>query len=143
MAAAHLVDRVLPEVPIRQWVLSLPYTLRYRMAYDSRLVGDIHRIFVQAIFGTLRRRTGIGCKSRRAKCGAVTFTQRFGDALNLNLHFHMLALDGVYVEDDRLYPFSLGIASQRSGSGTCHGAHCVPHRKADGPLWACTSMRFL
>jgi hypothetical protein len=30
--AAHLVDRVLPEVPVRQWVLSLPFGLRYRLA---------------------------------------------------------------------------------------------------------------
>ncbi|MDM7996286.1 MAG: transposase zinc-binding domain-containing protein [Acidobacteriota bacterium] len=29
--AAHRVDRVLPEVPIRQWVLSLPFALRYRL----------------------------------------------------------------------------------------------------------------
>jgi hypothetical protein len=28
----------------------------------------------------------------------VTLIQRFGGALNLNLHFHMLFLDGVYVE---------------------------------------------
>lgn len=28
--AAHLVDRVLPEVPIRQWVLSLPFGLHYQ-----------------------------------------------------------------------------------------------------------------
>ena len=28
--AAHLVDRVLPEAPVRQWVLSLPFSLRYR-----------------------------------------------------------------------------------------------------------------
>ena len=28
--------------------------------------------------------------------GAVTFVQRFGDALNLNVHFHSLLLDGVY-----------------------------------------------
>jgi hypothetical protein len=28
----------------------------------------------------------------------VTFIQRFGDALNLNVHFHMLAQDGVYKE---------------------------------------------
>jgi hypothetical protein len=33
--AAHLVDRVLPEVPIRQWVLTLPYPLRHRCAYDA------------------------------------------------------------------------------------------------------------
>nr|QWP89219.1 hypothetical protein IHCLGBEB_00022 [Escherichia coli] len=30
--------------------------------------------------------------------GAVTLIQRFGSALNLNVHFHMLFLDGVYVE---------------------------------------------
>lgn len=30
--AAHLVDRVFPEVPVRQWVLSLPFHLRYRLA---------------------------------------------------------------------------------------------------------------
>ena len=35
--AAHLVDCVLPEVPIRQWVLTLPYPLRYRCAYDAQL----------------------------------------------------------------------------------------------------------
>src|SRR5580765_1571334 len=28
--AAHLVDRVLPHVPVRQWVLTLPHRLRYR-----------------------------------------------------------------------------------------------------------------
>jgi hypothetical protein len=32
----------------------------------------------------------------RAQCGAVSFIQRSGSALNLNLHFHTLALDGVY-----------------------------------------------
>jgi hypothetical protein len=39
--AAHLVDRVLPEVPIRQWVLTLPYPLRYRCAYDAKLTSDV------------------------------------------------------------------------------------------------------
>ena len=31
--------------------------------------------------------------------GAVTLIQRFGSALNLNIHFHMLFLDGVYVDE--------------------------------------------
>lgn len=31
-----------------------------------------------------------------AKTGAVTLIQRFGSALNLNIHFYMLFLDGVY-----------------------------------------------
>ena len=30
-----------------------------------------------------------------AQTGAVTLIQRFGSALNLNIHFHMLYLDGV------------------------------------------------
>jgi hypothetical protein len=29
--------------------------------------------------------------------GAVTLIQRLGGAINLNVHFHMLFLDGVYV----------------------------------------------
>ena len=57
--AAHLVDRVLPEIPHRQWVLTVPYTLRFLMAYDSKLIAEIHKIFIQAIFASLRRRAGL------------------------------------------------------------------------------------
>ena len=32
--------------------------------------------------------------------GAVTLIQRFGSALNLNIHFHILFLEGVYVYRD-------------------------------------------
>ena len=35
--AAHLVDRVFPAVPVRQWVLSFPHCLRYRLAWDHDL----------------------------------------------------------------------------------------------------------
>jgi hypothetical protein len=35
--AAHLVDHVLPHVPVRQWVLTLPYRLRYLLAYNHAL----------------------------------------------------------------------------------------------------------
>ena len=94
--AAQLVDRVLPEVPVRQWVLSLPFALRYRLAYDARLVRDVLHIFVAAVFGSLRRRARVHSGVRQAQCVAVTFVQRFGGALNLNVHFHTLVLDGVY-----------------------------------------------
>ena len=94
--AAHLVDRVLPEVPIRQWVLTLPYPLRYRCAYDARLASAGLRAFVRALFAELRRRTRRQWGVRAGQCGAVTFIQRFGSALNLNVHFHTLALDGAY-----------------------------------------------
>jgi hypothetical protein len=35
--AAHLVDRVIPDVPVRQWVLSFPFELRFRLA---RVAGE-------------------------------------------------------------------------------------------------------
>jgi len=35
--SAHLVDDVLPDVPVRQWVLSLPHRLRYLLAWDHAL----------------------------------------------------------------------------------------------------------
>jgi hypothetical protein len=82
--AAHLVDRVFPEVPVRQWVLSLPFALRYRLAYDSSLVRDVLQIFVRTIFASIRRRAGIAASNRQARCGAVAFIQRFSDALNLD-----------------------------------------------------------
>jgi len=40
--AAHLVDGVLPHVPVRQWVLSVPHRLRYLLAWDLRLVATVN-----------------------------------------------------------------------------------------------------
>ncbi len=39
-----------------------------------------------------------GQTHKSARTGAVTLIQRFGSALNLNIHYHMLFLDGVYVD---------------------------------------------
>lgn len=94
--AAYLIDHVFPEVPVRQWVLSLPFKLRYRMAYDSELMSDILNIFVRAVFGGLRRRARESLTLQHTQCGAVTFVQRFNSALGLNVHFHAIVFDGVY-----------------------------------------------
>jgi len=99
--AAHLVDRVLPEVPIRQWVMTLPYALRYRCAYDAKLTSEVLRAFLRALFAELRRRARRELGEQAEQCGAVTFIQRFGSAMNLNLHFHTLALDGAYLYEPR------------------------------------------
>ena len=78
------------------WVLTLPYPLRYRCAYDARLTSEVLRAFTRSLFAELRRRARSSWGAGAAQCGAVTFVRRFGSALNLNLHFHTLALDGVY-----------------------------------------------
>ena len=56
--AAWRVDRVLPEVPVRQWVLTLPFALRYRTAYDAERTAAVQREFLRAVFAGLRRRPG-------------------------------------------------------------------------------------
>jgi uncharacterized Zn finger protein (UPF0148 family) len=94
--AAHLVERVLPEVPVRQWVLTLPYPLRYRCAWDKQLTSEVLRAFLRALFADQRRRARKIHGVRKGLCASVTFIQRFGSALNLTPHFHSLVLDGVY-----------------------------------------------
>jgi hypothetical protein len=84
--AAHLVDGVLGGLPVRQWVLTLPFRLRYRLAYDHRLCRAVLGVFVRAPLGLAQRRAralGIG-----GRAGAVTAIQRCGSALNVNPHFH-------------------------------------------------------
>jgi hypothetical protein len=87
---------VLPEAPVRQWVLTLPYALRYRCAYNARLTSDVLRAFIRALCAELRRRAQRLWGVRAEQCGAVTVVQRFGSALDLNVHFHTLALDSAY-----------------------------------------------
>jgi hypothetical protein len=52
---AHLVDRVLPDVPVRQFVLSLPFELRPLAAFKADVLTALSRIFVEAIFSMYRR----------------------------------------------------------------------------------------
>src|SRR5262249_57334990 len=42
--AAHLVERVIPWVPTRQWVVSVPVPLRYWMASSQDLTAAVHTI---------------------------------------------------------------------------------------------------
>jgi hypothetical protein len=94
--AAFLVDRVLPVVPVRQWVVSLPIALRYKLAYDSKLAAKVLDLFVRSVFASLRQRARARYGRGRYECGSVTFQQRSGDAINLNPHFHAIVLDGVF-----------------------------------------------
>jgi len=93
-SAALLVDSVLPLKPIRQWVLSVPFALRWLLSSEPQVLGRALGVVTRAISSFLIKKAGFNHKT--AKTGAVTLIQRFGSALNLNVHFHMLFLDGVY-----------------------------------------------
>jgi|TARA_B110000503_G_scaffold110558_1_gene165447 hypothetical protein len=102
-SAAHLVDEILPKRPIRQWVLSVPFPLRYLFATNPQVMSRVLTIVHRVISTFLIKRSGRKVKSG-AQSGAVTLIQRFGSALNLNLHFHMLYLNGVYDNKGYFWP---------------------------------------
>jgi len=102
-SAAHLVDAVLPKRPIRQWVLSVPFQLRFLFATNPAVMSQVLTIVHRVIGTFLIKRAGMTVKSG-AQSGAVTLIQRFGSALNLNPHFHMLYLNGVYDAKGYFWP---------------------------------------
>jgi len=92
--AAHLVAAVLPWVPVRQWVLTVPYRLRYRMAFDHGLSWAVLSVFARVLLDAYAR--GAGARGiAGGRTGSITVIQRAGGGLNVNPHFHTLVLDGV------------------------------------------------
>jgi hypothetical protein len=153
-SAALLADEVFPAKPIRQWVLSLPFALRFLLATDpdalTQVLGIVYRTISAHILKKARLTRASGAT------GAVTLIQRFGSALNLNIHFHMLVLDGAYLIDTeppvfrRIVPPSLaqlqalverlaeriGLALQRQGvlARDAESSHLELDLNADGPM---------
>jgi Putative transposase/Transposase zinc-binding domain len=97
--AAHLVERVIPWVPTRQWVVSVPIQLRYWMASSQDLTAMVHTI-IRTTIGQyyVNKAVTRGFERANMQPGSVTFIQRFGSAINLNLHFHCVFLEGVYLD---------------------------------------------
>jgi hypothetical protein len=100
--AVHLVNDVLPAVPIRHWICTLPWGLRALLGYDRVLCSEVVRAFMGELTRSLRRRAKrvFGLASvAHAHTGAVAAVHRTDSAIRLNVHAHVLALDGVYVRD--------------------------------------------
>jgi Putative transposase/Transposase zinc-binding domain len=97
--AAHLVEQVIPWVPTRQWVVSVPVPLRYWMAASQELTAQVHTI-IRTTIGRyyVNQVVTRGVPRDKVQPGSVTFIQRFGSAINVNLHFHCVFLEGVYLD---------------------------------------------
>ena len=96
--AAHLVDCVIPRVPVRQWVLSFPIPLRILLAAHPQLLSPLLQCIHHVIATFLIKQSGL--QRSQAHTGAVTLIQRFGSAANLNIHLHCVVLDGVYCSSE-------------------------------------------
>ncbi|OQX32104.1 MAG: hypothetical protein B0D96_03155 [Candidatus Sedimenticola endophacoides] len=110
--AAHLVEEIFPQVPVRQWVLSLPKRLRYHLMQDADLAGRLLRIALRVIERTLREHCPDAPSS--ARYGGVTYIHRFGAALNTHLHYHSCMIDGLFAQTEsglRLYQ-AIGLSGE-------------------------------
>jgi hypothetical protein len=79
------VDEVLPHQPMRQWVLSVPFPLRFLFASQPGVMGRVLGIVYRTIATHLTHKAGY--TNSRAHTGAVTLIQRFGGAVNLIQHY--------------------------------------------------------
>jgi hypothetical protein len=102
--AAHLVDHVIPPVPVRQWVISVPKRLRGMLADRPRAVAALTKIFLAEIERPLLAASGVTAaadtpSASRSRLGGISFLHRFGSALNHHVHLHACVTDGVFVPD--------------------------------------------
>jgi hypothetical protein len=149
--AAHLVDHVIPHVPVQQRVricqFRPPIPLRVLLAAQPELVTPV----LQVVQGVIARHLldAAGLKADEGHGGAVTLSpdtntpvdclclakglasgqarparliQRFGSAANLNIHLHGLVLDGVYRRDADGAPTFV-----EAGSPTDEQLHALLH----------------
>ena len=91
--AAHLVDHVIPPLPVRQWVLSVPKRLRWYLEREPRAISAVLHILLRVIEAHLRRSSAA---SSHARLKAVSFIHRFGASLNRHVHYHCCVIDGVF-----------------------------------------------
>ncbi len=81
-AANIITDCILPNAPVRQWVMSLPFELRALAGTKPDVLTVFGRIFASP--------------PSASRASPVPFPQRFGGSLNLHVHLHLLAVDGVF-----------------------------------------------
>lgn len=98
-SSANLIDRVLPKVAYRQYVLSIPPVFRPFIARNKDLLTATFNIYNQAIKEHLIRKANLPDETKKAVCG-FTVIQRAGSALNLNYHFHGCYAEGLYYQEN-------------------------------------------
>lgn len=108
------MDDVMPRaVPLRQWVLTMPFSWRKRLAYDGALWSALTRVFTKVVSRFYGKHGG-----------AVIALQRTSSDMKLNPHVHAVFLDGHYVERAGELEFET-----RSRVSTSDVAHVLQHTR--------------
>ncbi len=95
-------ERIIGDKPVRHYVLTFPLPLSRALAYNHELLGKLVNAVVNAILAFIRRkaRKNFGLsRDKDAHPGAISSIHRCSSNLDLNVHIHILATDGVFVRD--------------------------------------------
>lgn len=96
--AAHLVDHVIPPVPVRQWVISVPKRLRYFLAERSEAVAALTRIFMREVERLVRRAAAAAASPADAADDMLTW-EHSGFSIDASVR---ISLDDRDCEPDRV-----------------------------------------
>ena len=89
----RLVTDVLPHVPFRHLVVSYPFEVGQKLAFQPSLISAVERL-VHKIIRVWQAKRGDG------KTGGMLFRHRFGSNLNSQMHTHLLLIDGGYRQQE-------------------------------------------
>ena len=93
--AAHIVDSVIPDVPVRQLVLTLPPDLRTVVAWNAELRGKVLTAFMRALEKHYVQQA-LAKGAVEPKFAAISVLQRWAGALRIFPHWHVLVADGAW-----------------------------------------------
>ena len=102
--AERMVEFVLPSVPYRQLVFTIPIALRKPFLFDRSLYGQLCRVAYGATRDYMRERAPWLARQSRAVPAMVVSPQSFGDLLVPHPHAHSVVSLGLFRKDGRYFP---------------------------------------
>ena len=106
--AAHLVDHILPDETLRQWVITFPQPLPRLLAWRPELLQRVLACVATSIEHHLRKKT----RHPTGKAGLVSFIQTFTGDLRLYVHLHVLVPEGLWFDADTPRFVRAGVPTQ-------------------------------
>jgi hypothetical protein len=97
----RVLEEVLPDVPCRQWVLSLPKALRQFFYYDGSLCKKLSQVLTEELTRYMRTVTG----QPNLEPAFVVWDHSYGALLDaFHPHQHVCATDGGFLPDGSFIP---------------------------------------
>jgi hypothetical protein len=99
--AEHVDEEVLGDLPVRQYVVTIPKMLRLCFKYDRKLLG----LLSQCFYGSIKELFQETSHERHSLPGMIASLQSYGDEpTRFHPHLHSLVTDGLVFPEGSLIP---------------------------------------